>query len=129
MKTILIPTDFSKNAYQALFYATQLFKNYQCHFILLNTFSVNTPVLTSRLNPSKGGELYKKLSVESDAKLTEVYHKIVRDTDGLDHSFETVSISQPLTETIEKTIRSKDIDLIVMGTKGATGAKEFFFRQ
>ena len=124
MKTILVPTDFSENAYQALFYATQLFKNYKSHFILLNTFSVNTPMLTSRLNLSKGEDLYKKLSLDSNKKLTEVYHKITRDSEGLDHTFETVSISQPLTETIEKTIKSKDVSLVVMGTKGATGAKE-----
>src|SRR5690625_1264734 len=37
MKKILLPTDFSKNAYNAIAYAVQLFKEEQCTFYLLHT--------------------------------------------------------------------------------------------
>ncbi|GAA4272855.1 universal stress protein [Aquimarina gracilis] len=126
MKRILVPTDFSDNAYCALFYATRLFKDEACQFFILNTFDVDTSVLTSRINTSKGDLLYQKLSCESKDKLTETLHSIVRDTDDLDHSFETVSVSKKLPETINKTIKNKEIDLVVMGTKGASGLKEVF---
>ncbi|WP_167571888.1 universal stress protein [Aquimarina algiphila] len=124
MKKILVPTDFSNNAYSALCYATKLFKNEACHFYILNTFSVETPVLTSRLNTSKGEKLYKELSNESREKLTETFHAITRDTEDLNHTFEMISVSKKLSETINKTVKSKSIDLVVMGTKGASGAKE-----
>ncbi|RZS99698.1 universal stress protein [Aquimarina brevivitae] len=126
MKTILVPTDFSHNAYHALLYATRLFKNQKCHFVLLNTFLVKTPILTSRLNTEKGEQLYQQLSLQSKEQLTEVYHNIIRDTEGCRHTFEMVSISQELTETIQKTAATKNVDLVIMGTKGATGAKEIF---
>lgn len=126
MKRILVPTDFSNNAYNALFYATRLFQNQPCHFYILNTFEVNTPILTSRLDTSKGDALFKKLKKESEEKLLETKHRITRDTEELQHHFETISISKELIETITKTVKSKKIDLVVMGTKGATGAKEIF---
>ena len=42
MKKILLPTDFSDNANNAISYAVQLYKNEKCNFILLNTY---TPII------------------------------------------------------------------------------------
>ncbi|OED39973.1 hypothetical protein AB832_03740 [Flavobacteriaceae bacterium (ex Bugula neritina AB1)] len=126
MKRILVPTDFSNNAYSALFYATRLFQHQPCQFYILNTFQVETPILTSRIDTSKGDLLYRKLSAKSEDGLKEIYHAIVRDTENLEHIFETISVSKDLTETINKTIKTKEIDLVVMGTKGVTGASSIF---
>ncbi len=126
MKNILVTTDFSKNAYDALFYATRLFKKEPCQFYILNTFEVKTPTFTSRLYPEKGSVLYQKLSKKSECQLKEVLQSIVRDTEDFDHQFEIISISKPLIDTVAKTIESKQIDLVVMGTKGASGIKEAF---
>ncbi|WP_299431284.1 universal stress protein [uncultured Aquimarina sp.] len=126
MKRILVPTDFSNNAYSALFYATRLFQDQACKFYILNTFKVNTPVLTSRIDTSKGDLLYQKLSAESKDSLTQIFHSITRDTDDLNHTFEAISVSKDLTETIHKTIERNNIDLVVMGTKGATGTASLF---
>ncbi|WP_298541387.1 universal stress protein [uncultured Aquimarina sp.] len=126
MKRILVPTDFSNNAYSALFYATRLFQEHECQFYILNTFEVNTPVLTGRMDTSKGDLLYQKLSGKSNDGLTQTFHSITKDTEDLDHTFETISVSKDLTETINKTIKKKNIDLVVMGTKGATGATSLF---
>lgn len=125
MKRILVPTDFSNNAYSALFYATQLFQDQACHFYVLNTYKVQTPILTSRIDVSKGEQMYQRLKTISEEGLKKTYHAIVRDTKDLQHSFETISISKNLEETMQKTIKSKDIDLVVMGTKGVTGARKF----
>ncbi|WP_298317455.1 universal stress protein [uncultured Aquimarina sp.] len=126
MKRILVPTDFSDNAYGALFYATRLFQNHECQFYILNAFEVHTPVLTGRIDTNKGDLLYRKLSAESKDGLTQTFHSIIRDTDDLNHTFETISVSKDLTETINKTIKKKHIDLVVMGTKGASGATALF---
>lgn len=126
MKNILVPTDFSNNAYDALFYITRLLKDEECKFYILNTFEVRTPVFTSRVYPNRGRDLYEKNRAYSLCKLKETLHSITRDTEDFNHQFEIISVSKPLIVTIEKTILSKNIDLVVMGTKGATGAKEIF---
>ncbi|MBQ4820947.1 universal stress protein [Aquimarina sp. MMG016] len=126
MKRILVPTDFSINAYNALYYATRLFKNEPCKFYILNTFDAETHILTSRIDNHKDSSEYQKSLDNCKEKLTEVMHSIVRDTEDFDHSFETISSSKELLESLKETIKNKDINIIVMGTKGATGAKGFF---
>ena len=37
-KKILVATDFSKNAWNAIVYALELYKNTACDFYVLNTF-------------------------------------------------------------------------------------------
>ena len=39
MKKILLPTDFSDNAWNAIEYALKLFKDEVCTFYLLNTYT------------------------------------------------------------------------------------------
>ncbi|MBP2831492.1 universal stress protein [Aquimarina sp. U1-2] len=126
MKRILVPTDFSHNVYSALLYATRLFQNEDCEFLLLHTFKVNTPLLTSRIDTNKGKLLFRQLYSQSQEKLRESLYRIRRDTEDYNHSFEMISVSKELTTTINKTIKNKKIDLVVMGTKGASGVKEVF---
>ena len=38
-KKILLPTDFSKNAWNAILYALELYKNETCEFYIVNIFS------------------------------------------------------------------------------------------
>ncbi|WP_378187635.1 universal stress protein [Aquimarina sp. W85] len=125
MKTILVPTDFSNNAYNALLYATRLFKEKACKIYILNTFEVETPILTSRVDTTKGTLLYTQLSNTSKEGLEKTLHAIRRDCEGLNHMFETLSISKNIVDTIQQTIKNKQIDLVVMGTQGATSAKQY----
>ena len=37
-RRILLPTDFSKNAWRAITYAQELYKNESCNFYILNVF-------------------------------------------------------------------------------------------
>jgi hypothetical protein len=39
MKRILLPTYFSENAYNAIFYAVQLNKDIKCKFYILHTYT------------------------------------------------------------------------------------------
>ena len=44
MKNILIPTDFSKNSWNAIEYALKFFENSCCNFYLLHVNTINTLV-------------------------------------------------------------------------------------
>lgn len=127
MRNILVPTDFSKNAHEALFYIIKLFKNEPCKFYILHTFEVNTPIFTSRLNKEKGKMLYEQNLRTVQDQLNEILISVSIISDGSNHSYETLAITKPLVQTIHKTIKKKKIDLVVMGTKGASGLKEVFW--
>ncbi|WP_271783195.1 universal stress protein [Aquimarina algiphila] len=126
MKQILLPTDFSDNAYNAIRYAMHFFKHEEVTFYLLNTF---TPVSYHAgyliENPTLYGlEDVAMVNSKRDIKRTE--EKIRAEFDNPKHSFVRLSAFNTLIGEIEEVLEKYAIDLIVMGTKGATGAKEIF---
>ena len=128
MKNILIPTDFSNNSYNAMFYALNIFKDETCKFYILHSFEVKTNLFTSRLDTEKGRIQYEEQLAKVENQLIEVILNITSSSFRNEkHSYETLAITKPIEETIPKTIKNKNIDLVVMGTKGATGAKEILF--
>ena len=68
MKKIILPTDFSENAFNAICYAVQLFKEETCTFYLVNTY---TPAIyqTEYLLQSPGqiglGDIYQSESLNN----------------------------------------------------------------
>lgn len=127
MKKILLPTDFSENAYNAIKYAVQLFKYEECTFYLLNTY---TPILYDSdyilYNSPKLSleEIYRE---NSKRGLEKVIDRITREFPNARHIFDKVSAFNMLNEEIREQVKNKDIDLVVMGTQGATGAAQVIF--
>lgn len=126
MKNVLVATDFSNDAYCALFYATKLLAARPCSFYILNVFDENTPLQGKKRKMVGSKRRLKELQIESKEKLTESFHKIIMDVENLKHRFQTISQKGILTKIVSKTIAEYDIDLVVMGNKGNTGAKEIF---
>lgn len=126
MKNILIPTDFSENAWNATRYAIELFENEECVFHLLNTY---TPAIaSSRFMAATidSGELENGAKLYSKRGLKSVTEKISNNFDNLKHKFKIISSFSFLVDQIKETIEEKRIDLVVTGTKGASGLEEVF---
>ncbi|MEJ2163176.1 MAG: universal stress protein, partial [Robiginitalea sp.] len=126
MKTILIPTDFSDNAWHAISYAMNFFKDEQCKFYFLHTYSPSF----YRMDYVLGGPSFSAIpDVGVDISLMGL-EKTVEDVKKTyanpRHSYEIVSSFNTLTDEIEELVRKKGIDMVVMGTQGASGAKEVF---
>lgn len=126
MKNILIPTDFSDNAWNAISYALRLLRQEKCKFYFLHTYS---PAFY-RIDYALGGASYGGIpDVGLDISLAGLENtlKNVREQfPNKNHTFEIVSAFNMLTDKINEFSEKKDIDFIVMGTKGATGAKQIF---
>lgn len=127
MNKILLPTDFSENSYNAIKYAVQLFEKEDCEFYLLNTY---TPVLYdneyltySSTQPTLT-EIYSNKSLQG---LERVLRRIKRNFKNEKHSFKKISSFNLLSDEIKEQVAENEIDLVVMGTKGATGAQEILF--
>ncbi|WP_024768139.1 universal stress protein [Aquimarina macrocephali] len=126
MKRILLPTDFSDNAFNAIKYALNLFRDEETTFYLLNTFtpvSYHTGYLIE--NPAPYGmEDIAMINSKRDIEQTE--EKIKEEFENPKHNFVRLSTFNTLIGEIKEVVEKYNIDLIVMGTKGATGAKEVF---
>lgn len=126
MLKILLPTDFSSNAWNAISYAMELFKEEECKFYILHTY---TPAFY-RMDYLIGGPSFSAIpdvGVDvSVAGLDKTLKEIQNKYQNPKHSYQTVSAFNLLTDEINDIARKKGIDMIVMGTQGATGAKEIF---
>lgn len=128
MFTILLPTDFSENSWNAIDYAIQFFKDENCNFILLNTYTPATYNVNNVLGaPAEFGEndpIQKASNDNLDAFL-----KRISETYGENpkHSFKTMSKFDTLVAAINQFKEENKADLIIMGTKGASGAEEVLF--
>lgn len=126
-KRILIPTDFSKNALNAIRYTLDLYAKLNCEFYFLNVFRLNNFTRNSLILPEPGSAPYEAAKGESEEGFTKLLNMLALHHDNPKHSFHTISTFNFLSEAIKQTIASKDIDLLVMGTQGATGAKGIIF--
>lgn len=127
MIKILLPTDFSGNAYNAITYAVALFENEECIFYLLNTYTpvlYDTEYMLYSPSPLSLHEIYRNKSLEG---LEEVEMQINKDLPNSKHQWELVSSFNMLSDEIKIQVKEKKIDLVVMGTQGATGAKMILF--
>lgn len=126
MQRILIPTDFSENAWNAIDYAMQLFRNKNCTFYLLNTY---TPVIPSSRFMAKmidGVSIVDAVRNSSEQDLLKTVERIKTKYGNTNHSFETISSFNLLVEEVKEIVDAFDINLVITGTKGASGIDEVF---
>lgn len=122
MKNILLPTDFSENSWNAIKYAIRFFENQNCNFYLLHIKSINAtdyndaPLILDR---NEVDTLYLRPIKQDLQTLLKRIKKL--ESSKKSHHFYTIIENTYFTSGIRKTIDEKEIDFIVMGTKGATG--------
>lgn len=122
MENILIPTDFSHNAYNALFHATKLMKGEACTFHILNVYNDFTPLESK----SVGKDITQQLEDESHEGLQSVLHRIRFDETDAEHTFNSISKRGNLVDEISKIVEQEKIDLVVMGNSGRSEIEAIF---
>ncbi len=126
MRTILIPTDFSESAWNALFTALKLYAEAECNFILYNAFEPKAADLLGEKGKERLAVLYESMGQHSETELDKILNYLSANHTNSRHSFEKAAVADDLLEGLEQQLKKRDTDLIVMGTQGAGGAKEVF---
>jgi|LGOV01.1.fsa_nt_gb nucleotide-binding universal stress UspA family protein len=120
MEYILVPTDFSKNAYNALEYAIEVSKIFETKIIVLHTYQ----------KPASGSSSMMKIEGKMKSLAEDDIVKLQRTLlekgliDDVEIEFEHSNAS--ITSGIKNQLNSKDIGLIIMGSTGSSGLKELF---
>ena len=126
-KRILVPTDFSKNALNAVRYALNLYKEIKCEFYFLNVFRLDSYSTDNLFIPEPGSAEYEAAKTRSEEEFNKLLDILKLHHNNVKHSYHTISTFNFLEEALKQIIAEKDIDLVVMGTQGATGAKGLIF--
>lgn len=115
VRNILVPTDFSENASNAMFYACWLAKTMSAKLFLFHAYHVPLIVTSDAAEHNTISEVEKV----TKQKLAEQKKEILIKCPGL--QVETLSSEGFAVDEIVSSVSEKKIDLIVMGTMGASG--------
>lgn len=122
MKKILVPCDFSDTAVQAFKFAVDLANQSQGEIILLNV--VELPVMHDTvLMPTLNFEeaFLKDMRDSAEKNFEKMRTKWAKEGPKISSFIEY----GPVNTVISRFVEAKRADLIVMGTKGSSGFKEF----
>jgi nucleotide-binding universal stress UspA family protein len=118
MQKILFPTDFSETTANALEYTVDLTLKANAELLLVNAFDLDF------LELNKSADSYAMKSDESKSKLEALKEKLVAKHTNL--KVDAFAAYGDAVAGINDVAKIRNIDLILMGTKGATGIKQFF---
>ncbi len=128
MVNLLIPTDFSKNALNAITYALDFYKDESGIFYFLNAFWANKePSDLAMLVPEPGHKEYEVAKKVSEEGLSKLMDTLKMRPNNPKHSYEVISSYSSLLFGIKDTITKKQINIMVTGTKGASDDEETLY--
>ena len=122
MKKILVPTDFSACAEKAITFAVQSAKILPAEIVLLHALDIQGSLYTDYMGVTK--EYNQALQNQFFHKLNSI-KDIIKNTEGV--KVEAIVSKNSLKNAIAEVTDANDIDLIIMGTLGASGIKKVFF--
>ncbi len=126
MKNILCPTDFSPNSENALNYAVEIARKVKGNLVLLHAYSVQL------IDPNMPAEIYlsayqeeEKSAKESLEELSNKISESNKDENGNSIFCTEAIVTQGLVvDEVLSLIKDYKIDLVIMGTHGASGITE-----
>ncbi|MFN4146370.1 MAG: universal stress protein [Runella sp.] len=118
MKTILVPTDFSENAFHAAKYAAVLAQQYDMGLRLVHVFTLH---IVSEIPHSSFIEAeINRQQHDADDSMAKFKQKLANEANIDARRIETKVLSGFLVEHILNYAENTDVAMIVMGTRGAS---------
>ena len=127
MRKILIPTDFSENALNAIKYATELFKHGPATIYLLNAYSEDVYEKKSRLHEGNFDTFRDQFHRDAEEALFNLKNQILEFSPNPKHTIHTIAEFGLLVDSVNDWVEKENIDVVVMGTKGQTADKKITF--
>lgn len=120
MRTILVPTDFSNLSKVGLSYAIGLAKKIEARVIVI---TIVTEVTADRQELSTVKKFQDNMLATAQSDGDKLLEEFRSDAGNLDISFQPVA-GFPVVDVIERFAVENNVNLIVMGSKGASGLKK-----
>lgn len=119
MKTILIATDYSKGANNALDYAAALAKGMEARLVIFNAFNLSTPSSSVPFDVPNISDLIS----ENKVRLSKIGEEIARMYNIV---VECVTSNGLVLDSLNYQVKKQKADLVVMGMQGNSFITRFF---
>ena len=127
MKNILLPTDFSNNSRNAIHYAFQFFKDQECEFYFLNVQKISEYLTGDIYAASKDNSVFDAVIQDNKQKLQNFIDELEKEYGSETSTIHPIVDYDVFTDAVNQVVDKNKIDIIIMGSNGATGAKEVIF--
>ncbi|MBZ9730976.1 universal stress protein [Salegentibacter sp. JZCK2] len=127
MRKIIIPTDFSENANNALRFACQLFKYEKSEVILLHAYAEKVYTDESLLSNELMDEFKAVTKEKTDMALAEISSTIHDEFCNPRHSIKSIAAFGDLVDEVNNLVNLENADIVIMGTRGATNDRNLGF--
>lgn len=120
---ILIPTDFSKNAFNAIEYAMALFQEKPCEFYFLHTYFLPGYARENFFSPKPSDADFEKRKERAEAGMKRFKTRMKAYEKNDSHTCHYLNEFGSFYDVMQQKAENNNIDLIIMGTKGQTDSK------
>lgn len=127
MKQILFPTDFSEAANTAFIYALRFADSFNAQLVILHVYDL--PIVETPSMPETTAEIFDIVEMNQFESFRDELPKLHRiaESRNLGHvQMRNMLLYGDLVYNINKVCTDENIDMVVMGTNGASGLKETF---
>lgn len=127
MQTILIPTDFSENSLNAIKYAVEIYKSKPAKIYILHAYADEVYTAMNDSTEEEFPNICEQARLDSEKSLLKFKNQMEAFSKNPEHDFESISDFGQLVDSVNELVNRKNIDLVVMGTKGETEDKDISF--
>jgi len=127
MRKVVIPTDFSENAFNALKYTCQIFKYERSDFLILHAYADEVYQQDVVKQRSFLEEIKEVTYQKSEEELKKILKRIKDYSPNPRHKFKSITAFGTLTDEINDLVNQENIDIVVMGTRGETNDRKITF--
>lgn len=127
MRKILIPTDFSENAWNAIKYAMELFKYEKSEFIIMHAYADEVYEHNIKMSRALFDEYKEKVGESSNRELQKIVGEMLTVSPNPRHEYNFKSVFGGLVEEVNHLADKENIDVLVMGTRGETDDRDITF--
>lgn len=127
MRKIIIPTDFSENAFNALKFAAELFKYERGDFFILHAYADEVYNTEGLLTQEFLDEFKETTRKNSEEELAKIKARITELFPNPRHKFHTIASFGMLIDEVNDLVDRENADIIVTSTRGKTNDRKMTF--
>ena len=127
MRKIILPTDFSENAFNALKYAAELFKYERSDFYLLHAYADEIYNTEGLLTQEFMDEFKETTRKNSEQELEKIRSRITELFPNPRHKFYVIASFGMLIDEVNDLVDRENADIIVTSTRGKTDDRKMTF--
>ncbi len=127
MTKLLIPTDFSENALNAIRYALEFFKYQKTKFYFMHAYQTEVYNHKDLVTRDDYKAVLARVKKQSETNLETLLQTVKQLSPNPNFEYITISANNALVDEADVLVDSKNIDLIVMGTKGQSNTNSITF--